>query len=291
MLTTDGAGALTWTTAGGCFVAGTLVSVLSPADSIEQTKIEDVKVGDLVLSFNLKTEQVEQKPVLALLQPIHNDIVEFVFSDGTKTRHTYDHPYYVLGKGWASYTPDLTVERYNVEDLEETVQIKVGDRCVTHERDLVTLDEINEITSDNITTYNFHVADNSNYFADGILVHNKPHEDYADASLRENTVPLEDIPASRFLNKMMNLQPHTFQWNEKASELSFKEEGGSFGLSAEDVERNFEEINFTWVGKDGYKRLAYWKFVPLLIEGYKVQNKQITELKEMVASLIANQNE
>ena len=287
-ITSESNGQILITGGGSCFVAGTKVSVRAHDNTVDYVNIENIKVNDSVLSFNLQTEQVEEKPVLRTMQPIHDDIVEFVFSDGTMTRHTFDHPYYVLSKGWASYVPSLTIARYNVEDLKETAQIEIGDKCVTHNRNLVTLIEINEIVSDNIVTYNFYVADNSNYFADGILVHNKPHKDYADPELEDDIVPIEDT----YIDNLLKLETHAFEWNEKASKLAWREEGGSFGLTVEDVEQNFDGINFAWEDPDsGYKRLAYWKFIPLLIEGFKRQTDQIDELKALVAKLAEDKNE
>jgi hypothetical protein len=159
--------------AGVCFVAGTMISVPGPDNTIESIKIEDIKAGDLVVSYNLETQETEAKSVLELMQPLHSDIVEFVFSNGVKTQHTYDHPYYVVGKGWTSYKPDLTIARYKTTDLEGTCLIEVGDRCITDSGDTITLTEINEIVTGDIPTYNFTVSDNRNYFADGVLVHNK----------------------------------------------------------------------------------------------------------------------
>jgi len=131
----------------------------------------------LVMSYNLETQEIEAKTVIELMQPLHNDIVEFVFSNGVRTQHTYDHPYYVNGKGWSSYKPDLTTARYNTADLEDTSLIEVGDICITDGGDpgpcITVLTEINEIVTGDIPTYNFTVSDNSNYFADGVLVHNK----------------------------------------------------------------------------------------------------------------------
>jgi hypothetical protein len=158
---------------GVCFVAGTMITIPGPNDTMASVEIEDIKVGDLVMSYNLETEKIEAKEVVELMQPLHKDIVEFVFSNGATTQHTYDHPYYVAGKGWSSYKPDLTTARYNTADLESTSLIEVGDKCIADTGDIVTLTGINEIATGDIPTYNFTVSDNRNYFADGILVHNK----------------------------------------------------------------------------------------------------------------------
>ncbi len=44
------------------------------------------------------------------------------FEDAINT-NTFDHPYFIKNKGWASYKPTLTLERYKIE----TNQLEIGD--------------------------------------------------------------------------------------------------------------------------------------------------------------------
>ena len=157
---------------GDCFVAGTRIAIV--ADGVlGHMFIEDVGVGVEVLSYNFSKGKVEPRKVVRTMSPIHSDIVEFAFSDGTFTKHTFDHPYYVVGEGWSSYAPDLTISRYKHEDLRNTRAILVGDECMTVDGGTVKLVEINEQASEPTQTYNFNVEGNENYFADDVLVHNK----------------------------------------------------------------------------------------------------------------------
>lgn len=155
-----------------CFVAGTKVAAMVDGH-LCGVNIEDIRVGDLVMSYNLLTNTTEFKPVIDMTSPIHSDIVEFEFSNGTTTQHTYDHPYYVDKKDWASYTPQETMDRYDHPDLRDVTQIEVGDQCKLTTGELVTLTNIIEVFNGPIQTYNIMVKDNNNYFADEILVHNK----------------------------------------------------------------------------------------------------------------------
>ena len=158
-----------------CFVAGTTVSVLGTNDLIEYINIENIKVGDMVLSYDLSTMKTQPAQVIDTMSPIHDDIVEFVFANGTRTKHTLDHAYYVVDKGWSSYTPDLTRLRYSDKspDLSRCVNIEVGDLLISDTGCSVELVAINIMESEPTTTYNIVVDNNSNYFADGILVHNE----------------------------------------------------------------------------------------------------------------------
>jgi hypothetical protein len=158
-----------------CFVAGTTVSVPGINNSIAYINIENIKTGDMVLSYDLTNAQIQPARVIGTIAPLHCDIVEFIFANGTHTRHTFDHPYYVVDKGWSSYAPDLTISRYSDKslDLSQCAYIDVGDLVISDSGDNVELIAINVIESNPVPTYNIFVDTNSNYFADGILVHNE----------------------------------------------------------------------------------------------------------------------
>ncbi len=151
-----------------CFVAGTKISM---ADG-SLKNIEDVSVGDIVLTVNMDTMEVEPNRVLELASPVHEDMVNLVFEDSENT-NTFDHPYFVKGKGWCSYKPVLTQRRYGIQ----ADQLEVGDICFVLDQNknlketcLVGIKE----ELGNVQTYNlYEVEDNHNFFANGVLVHNK----------------------------------------------------------------------------------------------------------------------
>lgn len=172
-----------------CFVAGTRIAVLVDG-ALDHVFIEDVVVGAEVLSYNFSEGKVEPRKVTRTSSSTHSGIVEFVFSDGTFTKHTFDHPYYVVGEGWSSYAPNLTNARYKHEDLRNTRAMLVGDECMTVDGGTARLIEINEQASEPTQTYNFNVEGNENYFADGVLVHNKTMEEEKD---RLDDVELVDL--------------------------------------------------------------------------------------------------
>ncbi len=151
-----------------CFVAGTKVIM---GDGSEKS-IEDVVVGDEVLSFNESTLQNEVKKVIGLKTPIHNDLVKYEFANQTSVTSTFDHPFYVGDLELASFAPFLTNKRYELG--RDVRQIKVGDMVYvsngiskTAIKDIIELDEVDT------QTYIITVEDNHNFYANGILVHNK----------------------------------------------------------------------------------------------------------------------
>lgn len=150
-----------------CFIAGTKVTM-----SDNTTKnIEDIVIGDEVLSFNETNTSIEPKQVIDLNSPIHNDMVKYVFSNGTNITCTFDHPLYIVGEEHmvlASYKPELTTERYNLG--REIHQIQIGDAVSLMS---VSITDIIELPAEDTQTYIITVEDNHNFYANEILVHNK----------------------------------------------------------------------------------------------------------------------
>jgi intein/homing endonuclease len=150
-----------------CFIAGTLVSMLDGSEK----NIEDVVIGDEVLSYNEETGVIEPKKVIKLNSPIHNDLVEYTLSNGIKITSTFDHPYYVNGLQLASYQPNWTNERYDLPS--EVGEIKVGDFVNLANKETVEIISIVELDRVDTQTYIISVENNRNFYANQILVHNK----------------------------------------------------------------------------------------------------------------------
>lgn len=152
-----------------CFIAGTQITL----PDWTTKNIEDVVVGDVVISFNEETGKQEDKEVLSLLSPLHDDLVKYTFSNGNVITSTFDHPYYVNGLQLASYRPEWTNERY--DELSGVIEIKIGDEVNLEANDgfLACITSIEEQPTEATQTYIFHVKDNMNFYANGILTHNK----------------------------------------------------------------------------------------------------------------------
>ena len=149
-----------------CFVEGTLVSM---ADGT-QLPIEDIKIGDLIQTYDTITTEIRNTKVMSVANPIHDDIVFINFSNGITNENTFDHPYYVKDRGWCSYSPQLTKERYNIE----TNLLEIGDICYYgNELEEVTVKYIREELG-NRQTYTIDKLEYGNtFFANGIVVHNE----------------------------------------------------------------------------------------------------------------------
>jgi hypothetical protein len=154
--------------AAACFAAGTKISMHDGT----MKNIEDIVIGDTVLSWDEKTNEITRGNVSGLNQPLHDDMVNLTWGSITN-KNTFDHPFYVKDKGWCSYAPDLTMERYS---LFETVEkLETGDICYYNsgielkEIRLSSIEEEIGITQ----TYIFSVETYNTFFANNILTHNK----------------------------------------------------------------------------------------------------------------------
>ena len=149
-----------------CFVAGTPITM---GDGTTKA-IERIEIGDEVMNYNFKDEEVQIGKVTTIDMPVHADIIEISFNSKT-TKNTFDHPYWVVGKGWSSYKPEWTKKRYDIESN----QLEVGDKCLELRDGKLVEREITNIVEDinPVQTYSLEITTNHNYFANDVLVHNK----------------------------------------------------------------------------------------------------------------------
>ena len=150
-----------------CFVAGTKITL----EGGSKKNIEDIVIGDEVLSFNESSNLIEPKKVVELKQPVHSDLVKYHLSNDTTLTCTYDHPIYTSELELVSYKPEWTNERYNLG--REVSQIKVGDMVRLSTYGYTAVKEIEVLPEVDTQTYIFTVEDNHNFYANDILVHNK----------------------------------------------------------------------------------------------------------------------
>lgn len=101
-----------------CLVEGTQISL---PDNVTKA-IEDLKINDIILSYNFLTGQIESTTVLELAIEYHNNIYKIQFEAG-EIFCTADHPFFIQGIGWCSIKPHQT-DRYS--QYSETKLLRVG---------------------------------------------------------------------------------------------------------------------------------------------------------------------
>jgi len=130
----------------GCFLSGTKISMLDGS----KKSIENLNVGDLVKSWDSEKGIVNG----TVTRTFRGKTEAYLIING-KLRVTPSHPFYVNG------------------NLVEAGNLKIGDRLQNQNNSHVRVKEIHFI-AEPAPVYNFEVNGEHNYFAEGVLVHNKP---------------------------------------------------------------------------------------------------------------------
>lgn len=137
-----------------CFVAGTKVLTATGYKNIE-----DIKVGEMVYSYNLDNNEKELKKVTRTIKSSTEETY-IVTINGKKVEMSPRHHVYIVDKGW--------VRAYD---------LKVGDKMLSSDKKVIDITNIEHKNYEGgISTYNLTVDGNSNYYVSEIqvLVHNAP---------------------------------------------------------------------------------------------------------------------
>ena len=121
--------------------------------------IEEIQIGDLVLSANPETGEIAYKPVVNTYVHV-TDTVLYLTIDEEIIETTEDHPFWVEGQGWTSA---------KLLQPGDVVWLKDGSTQCVDDIEIVELPE-----GEYVAVYNFEVADFHTYFVSDydVLVHN-----------------------------------------------------------------------------------------------------------------------
>ena len=148
-----------------CFDAGSKVLM---ADGTTKN-IEDVKVGDMVMSLNEETgDFVAQRVIKTIIKENSDDLVYVNLSNGKRIGMRAYHPL-LTTEGWKSLRPELVETLIDVGNVQ---MLEVGDTLVGYEENvsIVSIEEREDIA--NYNTYNLSVENTHNYIVEGVVVHN-----------------------------------------------------------------------------------------------------------------------
>lgn len=144
----------------------------------EEKNIEDIRPGDKVVSYDIANKKLDISTVGNIISTYSNGngddfsiIIEF--ADGTIIHDTSTHPYWVDNKGYASYRPDLALKKHKLK----VAKLDIGDNVCKLGMNDISPVRIKSITKFVRSAKIFElvsVSKHSNYFANGILVHNIP---------------------------------------------------------------------------------------------------------------------
>lgn len=151
---------------GTCFAGETLITM-----SDGSTKpIESIREGDKILAFNFITNANEENIVEHIHVRFDRDVYQYTLSNGTILTATDDHPIYVLGKGWSSVNPRLTMRGYKSLRNDLVAHIQTGDKLFHKDGTPVEILEIKRTSyPGKVYTFNNKYKTSPTYYADGIL--------------------------------------------------------------------------------------------------------------------------
>ena len=161
-----------------CFVAGTLVHT---SDGVK--KIEDIKEGDQLLTYNQQSKQLEYQSVLQTFTRHADDVLSVkVAGESEPIGVTSEHPFFVRVHGARS---DTSAEDDGV--WLKSGWLKAGDEIRLADGHWAKVQSVEFRQSEQV--YNFEVAQNHNYFVgeQGLLVHNSCRGDNYPSRVRKGT--------------------------------------------------------------------------------------------------------
>ncbi len=173
-----------------CFVAGTKITM---ADGSKKN-VEDVELGDIVMSYNPYSKVFEGKEILHTLNELHSGnpddlTVRITWTDGTVNHCTDSNPFWVPGKDWCAYNPSKTIEKHGIR----CNQLAVGDPCVKGDGTEVEVESIEVITEETLT-YSLRVKQWATFIANGIVAHNKCFAGHVRiTSENDKQIPIEEM--------------------------------------------------------------------------------------------------
>lgn len=148
-----------------CFVAGTKITL----EDKTQKNVEDIQIGDVVLSYNFNSNTVEKQKVRGVGAKKIDTTVKYTFDDDEILESTLDHPMYSRQIGWVSQNPQYTFTVYGLNTKQADVGVKILKEDGTE-----SLIKSVEIISEESTVFNVKVVENNhNFFANNRLVHNR----------------------------------------------------------------------------------------------------------------------
>lgn len=161
----------TTTTSGGggggcCLLKGTEI-LLSNEDV---KNIEDVCIGDIVMSYDFDKSEISESIVTKTFSPMKNDIIKIKLSNDTFIDCTTSHPIWSNNRShWVSCNPEITKKYMGLD----TLILDGNDTFIDIDGNEINIIDIEIVSSGYINTFDISVEPFNNYYANNILVHNK----------------------------------------------------------------------------------------------------------------------
>ena len=147
-----------------CFPVGTKILLANGA----LKDIEGLKIDDVILVYDINSNDIAQAKVLELDSKIRKGYYKF---NNNLLKITDDHPVYTRKKsgiiGWASINPEKSLKTYKIGCINK---LEIGDKIFTIDKSWVELTSM-EYVEGPIMTYTLKdIEGYDSFFADGVLV-------------------------------------------------------------------------------------------------------------------------
>ena len=141
------------------------ISINAPSGNVV---IHDLDIGDVIYSYDFKKDKKVEAEILDIWIVKHKDLVDVIYGDSVTDNIvlTKDHPIFLEDGSIASYSPEQTKEKYNLE----TKKLQVGDNIQLIDK-IGTVQKF-EYKEDMDTTYTI-LTKYNNFFAGNVLVHSE----------------------------------------------------------------------------------------------------------------------
>lgn len=143
-----------------CLSGNTLITL---ADK-NQKRIDQLKAGDKILSYNFKTGENEPDEIVTINNPVHSNMV-YILLENMLIVCTPDHPFY-SNYGWVSVNPYRTEMYYKAIDSAREITKGMFLQTMSGRSRVVSVKRFQQKQ----TTYNISkLKKNTTYFANSIL--------------------------------------------------------------------------------------------------------------------------
>jgi len=133
-------------------------------------EIKDVVIGDFVKTLDLKSNKTACNEVLDITEVIRGNLLRVEFNDLNIIKCTRNHPFYVKGKGWASFDPLGTKKVFGIS----VPKLLIGDICLMYDNGEIKEVEVKhlELYLERQRVFNLNTINkSSNYFVEKVLIY------------------------------------------------------------------------------------------------------------------------
>lgn len=149
--------------------------ITTPRCKRTKKKIEDIKPGDKVYTYDLRNKRLEVKKVIRKYETDTDEVLRIQTNKREILYCTIDHPFYIKDEGWV-IAKDLkpgqefiTFEQIHSGKISKYVK---STEIINKSTIIKSFERLAGRQIKRIKVYDLEVEDNSNYFVEGILAHN-----------------------------------------------------------------------------------------------------------------------